>query len=141
MQSPKTVVDVSLDLTADHHIDLVQLATLTCHPFINLKFLSSNGEQLTPAEHIFDSFCILEEGFESPLVLQKLLDYVEDLHFLLFERHVSDFEEEGDGGGDGAEAVGELSGGHEVANKHLDDVRLALVDAGCWDCEELLECD
>lgn len=75
------------------------------------------------------------------MVLQKLLDHAKDLHFLLFERHVSDFEEEGDGGGDGAEAVGELGRGHEVADEHLDDVRLALVDAGRWDCEELLECD
>ena len=70
-----------------------------------------------------------------------MLDYAQDLHFLLFVRHVSDFQKEGDGRGDGAEAVGELSRGHEVANKHLDDVRLALVDAGRWNCEELLERD
>ena len=75
------------------------------------------------------------------MMLEKLLNYVKNLHFLFFERNVGDFEKEGDGGGEGAKAVGELSWGHEVAYEHLNDVRLALVDAGGWNGEKLLERD
>jgi hypothetical protein len=141
MYSPQSIVNICLNLAGHHHIDLVELAAFTRNPFINFEFFGRDRHYFTSCENIFYSFCILEEGFESPLVLEKLFNDAEDLQFLFFERHISNFQKEGDWVVDGAKAVWELSWRHEIADEHLDDVGLALVEASRWNWEELLEGD